>query len=62
MVTLLQNTSAFHVKIDSNRNTPNRLQGVFGTSSFAIQVLFYKLPSSPYVRLKKYSYNFETIY
>lgn len=62
MATLLQNTSAFHVKIDSNRNIPNRLQGVFGTFSFAIQFLFYKLPTSTYVPLKKHSYNFETIY
>lgn len=62
MATLLRNTSTFHVKIDSNRNIPNRLRGVFGTSSFAIQVLFYKLPSSTYVPLKKHSYNFETIY
>lgn len=53
MATLLQNTSAFHVKIDSNRNIPNRLHAVFGTSSFAIQVLFYKLPSSTRVPAKK---------
>lgn len=67
MATLLQNTSAFHVKIDSNRNMPNNLHGIFGTSSFAIpvfaiQVLFYKFPSSTNVPLKKCSCNFEKMY